>query len=66
MMMTMMKKKMMKQEFLRLLPEEVDRQSHSGFQCSAGEDLVDDEDEDEDYHAVGAKDGQQAHRLAQA
>ena len=65
---------MQKQEFLKLLHEEVDRQSQSGRQCSAGEespggdgeDLVDDEDDGEDHYAVDAKSGQQAPRLALA
>ena len=65
---------MQKQEFLKLLYEEVDRQSHSGRQCSAGEesaggdgeDLGEDEDDGEDHYALDAKSGQQAPRLALA
>ena len=35
-----------KQELLSLLPEEVARQSHSGRQCSAGEEEEDEEEDD--------------------
>ena len=72
-----MKKKVMttmtqKQEFLKLLHEEVDRQSLSGRPCSAGEDspgvdgedLVDDKDDGEDHYALDAMSDHQAPRLA--
>ena len=69
-----MTKMMQKLEFLKLLHEEVYRQSLSGRPCSAGEDspgvdgedLVDDEDDGEDHYAVDAKSCQQAPRLALA
>ena len=59
---------MQKQEFLKLLYEEVDRQSHSGRQCSAGEEFPggDDEDDGEDHYALNAMSGQQAPGLALA
>ena len=55
-----MTKMMQKLEFLKLLHEEVDRQSLSGRPCSAGEDspgvdgedLVDDEDDGEDHYTL--------------
>lgn len=68
----MTKKMMQKLEFLKLLHEEVDRQSLSGRPCSAGEDSpgVDGEDliedDGEDHCVLGAMSDHQVPRLALA
>ena len=63
-----------KKEFLKLLYEEVDRQSLSGRPCSAGEDfpggdgedLLRGEDDGEDHYALSVMSDHQAPRLALA